>query len=177
MDIRVCGIAKESIVDGPGLRYVIFAQGCPHRCEGCHNPQSHSFDGGTLMSVKSLFNEIKKNPLLSGVTFSGGEPFCQAEAFCELADMVKSIGKTVMTYTGYTIEELLYRKSHLNLLEKTDILVDGKYIKELRDYQLKFKGSSNQRTIKKPLLFLYDSIELAEKNLWRNSCEISKLPG
>ena len=82
--IKVSGIIKESIVDGPGIRYTVFVQGCPHHCEGCHNPQTHPFEGGTEKSVEEIFEDIKKNPLLSGVTFSGGEPFCQA---CELAKL------------------------------------------------------------------------------------------
>lgn len=81
--LRLSGVAKESIVDGPGLRYVIFTQGCPHNCEGCHNPGTHDFGAGEEVSVDTILNEIEKNPLLKGVTFSGGEPFCQPEALCQ----------------------------------------------------------------------------------------------
>lgn len=145
--IRMCGVVKESIVDGPGLRYVIFVQGCPHKCKGCHNPESHDFNAGTEVSVDAIFNDILKNPLLSGVTFSGGEPFCQAETLALLAHKVKSIRKHVMVYTGYTIEELAKRQDALKLLQLTDTLVDGRFIEELKDYRLIFRGSNNQRII------------------------------
>ncbi len=147
VELTLYGIVKESIVDGPGLRYVVFVQGCPHKCEGCHNPDSHNFNSGYKMSLSTIFNEIKSNPLLAGVTFSGGEPFYQAENLSLLADAVKSLGKTIITYTGYTLEELLHNESHMKLLKKTDTLVDGKFQKELKDYTLKFRGSSNQRII------------------------------
>ena len=94
--IDVCGIEPESIVDGPGFRYVVFVQGCPHHCPGCHNPQSHAFGVGTKRTVDELLEEMRENPLLSGVTLSGGEPFCQAEALCELAFRVREMGKTVV---------------------------------------------------------------------------------
>ena len=107
LPINVCGIEPESIVDGPGFRYVVFVQGCPHHCPGCHNPQSHPFEGGTPRTAAELFAEFSQNPLLSGITLSGGEPFCQAEALCELASLVKQAGKTVVAYSGYTLEQLL----------------------------------------------------------------------
>ncbi len=147
MTLSVCGLVKESIVDGPGLRYVVFVQGCPHLCEGCHNPQSHDFNGGSRLSVATIYDEIKRNPLLSGVTFSGGEPFCQPAPLCWLADKVHALGKNVITYTGFTYEDLLKNHAHRELLKRTDILIDGKFVNGLKDYRLKFKGSSNQRTL------------------------------
>lgn len=147
--IRVSGIVEESIVDGPGFRYVIFTQGCPHHCPGCHNPQTHSFEGGTMMDIEDIFHAFCENPLLAGITFSGGEPFCQPKPLYELAVKVHKIGKSVMTYTGYTYEQLeeiddIWVKK---LLSVSDILVDGPYIEELRDMDLQFRGSSNQRIL------------------------------
>lgn len=151
MQIRICGIEPESIVDGPGFRYVIFTQGCPHGCPGCHNPQSHSFDGGYLVDCDTLLAQMRENPLLAGVTFSGGEPFCQPVPLIYIAKQVKKMGKTVFAYSGYTIEELLERAEKepelLTLLQLCDTLVDGRYVRELRDLSLQFRGSSNQRII------------------------------
>lgn len=149
--LNLSGIVEESIVDGPGFRYVVFVQGCPHRCKGCHNPSTHSFEGGYKMSVEEIVAQIKQNPLLSGVTFSGGEPFCQPEALCELAKAVKEIGKNIFVYSGYTLEQLdelsKTRPAIAELLHLADTLVDGQYVEELRDLQLQFRGSSNQRII------------------------------
>ncbi len=149
--LRIAGIVKESIVDGPGIRYVIFAQGCKHHCRGCHNPETHSFEGGTLIEVDTILKEIASNPLLDGITLSGGEPFEQAEGFVGLAQEIKERNLHLMVYTGYTYEELLEKsRSHPSwgeLLELTDILVDGRFVIEKRDLRLVFKGSSNQRII------------------------------
>ncbi len=150
-ELRVSGIVEESIVDGPGLRYTVFTQGCPHHCPGCHNPQTHDFDGGTMMRIDDIFAQYRENPLLSGITFSGGEPFCQPEPLYALALKVKALGHNVMTYSGYTYEQLLEMAAadeHVReLLSVTDILVDGRYVQELRDLNLKYRGSSNQRVI------------------------------
>ena len=147
--MRVSGIVEESIVDGPGLRYVVFTQGCPHHCKGCHNPQTHSFEGGFLLSAEAALAQLQENPLLSGITLSGGEPFEQAEALCTLAEGAKAQGKNVMTYTGYVFEALLARNDPWidRLLDLTDILVDGPYKEELRDLELQFRGSANQRLL------------------------------
>lgn len=148
--LRIAGTVNDSIVDGEGIRFTIFTQGCPHNCKGCHNPQTHDFNGGELVEISTLLEKIKSNPLLDGVTFSGGEPFCQAEILAELGADIKSLGLDIVTYTGYTFEEL-YKNSGKNgwrkLLEVTDFLIDGKFILELRDWQIKFRGSSNQRYI------------------------------
>ncbi len=149
--IRIAGIIKESIVDGPGIRMVVFAQGCKHKCPGCHNPETHSFNGGTLVTVDSILELAKKNPLLDGITFSGGEPFEQAEAFAVLAQEVKKLNLDIVTYTGYTYEYILENSSRHRgwgaLLDKTDILVDGRYEANKRNLLLKFRGSENQRII------------------------------
>mgnify|MGYP004464892933 CR=1 FL=1 len=150
--LRISGIADESIVDGKGLRYTIFAQGCPHHCKGCHNPATHRFTGGTQVDITDLFAEICKNPLLSGVTFSGGEPFCQPAPFAQLAQLVHSRGLNVTVYTGYTFEELFAMQNLAvqNLLAQTDILIDGKFELDRRDLTLVFRGSSNQRILDIP---------------------------
>lgn len=150
-ELRISGIEPESIVDGPGIRYTIFVQGCPHHCEGCHNPQTHDFDGGRIIETEKILAEIKKNPLLSGVTFSGGEPFCQPEALCELGEAIKAMGLNLVCYSGFTFEELLALKEKqpavLDLLRMTDILIDGKFILAEKSLMLKFRGSKNQRIL------------------------------
>lgn len=152
--IRIAGIINESIVDGPGIRMVIFAQGCKHKCKGCHNPHTHSFEGGELVDIDKIIGDLKKNPLLDGVTLSGGDPFEQAEDFAVLASKVKNLGMNVITYTGYTYEQLIKysseKKGYKELLENTDMLVDGPFILEEKNLLLKFRGSRNQRIIDVP---------------------------
>lgn len=149
--IRLAGIVRESIVDGPGIRFTVFCQGCPHGCPGCHNPESHDFSGGKDCSIDRLLEEIDKDPLLAGVTFSGGEPFCQPEGFLELAKGVKERGLNITSFSGYTYEQLADMAAESDavkkLLDMTDILVDGPFIKAQRDLTLQFRGSSNQRVI------------------------------
>ncbi|HAZ06670.1 MAG TPA: anaerobic ribonucleoside-triphosphate reductase activating protein [Acetobacterium sp.] len=147
--IRIAGVVKESIVDGPGIRFVVFAQGCLHHCEGCHNPATHDLSGGHLVSIDTIIAEMKKNPLLDGITLSGGEPFLQPEGFSELAKCAQAAGYHVMTYTGYTYETLLAQpeQSWQQLLEHTDLLVDGRFEAEQKSLLLKFRGSKNQRII------------------------------
>ncbi|MDF2925593.1 MAG: nrdG [Paenibacillaceae bacterium] len=149
--VTIAGIIKESIVDGPGIRLVVFAQGCPHACPGCHNPHTHAYAGGNTVTLDSIVNEVGRNPLLKGVTWSGGEPFGQAEAFAELTRRVKALGKNVLTYTGYTFEHILAnapnRKGWQELLAGSDYLMDGKFVEERRSYHLLFRGSDNQRFI------------------------------
>lgn len=149
--IRIAGIINESIVDGPGIRMVVFAQGCRHNCVGCHNPHTHSFEGGELVRIDRIVEDAGKNSLLDGVTFSGGEPFEQAEAFALLAQRINETGLNVMIYTGYTFEQLMElskeRAGYRELLNNTKILVDGPFILEQKDLLLKFKGSKNQRII------------------------------
>lgn len=155
MDIRLSGITKESIVDGPGLRLVVFTQGCPHKCPGCHNPDTHDINGGYSTDVESLFRYIveiaTRNKLLKGITFSGGEPFLQAEPLALLAKQLKSLGLHIATYSGFTFEQLaamaIKRKSVGNLLEQTDLLIDGLYQAAERDLGLAFRGSRNQRLV------------------------------
>ncbi|AFS78794.1 anaerobic ribonucleoside-triphosphate reductase activating protein NrdG [Gottschalkia acidurici 9a] len=149
--IRIAGIVEESIVDGPGIRLVVFVQGCKHKCPGCHNVHTHAFDGGEIISVKNIIDKIKENPLLDGITLSGGEPFEQAKILSKLAKEVKDLGYNVMTYTGYTYEQIVKSSSDIygwsELLENTDILVDGKFDVQKKNLKLRFKGSENQRII------------------------------
>ena len=149
--LRLAGVIRESIVDGPGIRLVVFSQGCPHRCKGCHNPATHAPDGGYDTTTDAILAAIKQNPLLQGVTFSGGEPFLQAESLSVLAKEIHSLGLNVITYTGYTIEELLSGcETHpdwKHLLEQTDTLVDGPFIEEQKSLLLRFRGSKNQRVV------------------------------
>ncbi len=146
--LRIAGTVNDSIVDGPGIRYTVFVQGCPHHCEGCHNPGTHDFNGGQLEDTDVLLEKIKGNPLLDGVTFSGGEPFCQAEVLAQFGRQIKEMGLDIVTYTGYSFEELYENRDKHGwgeLLAVTDILIDGRFVQELRDWQIKFRGSSNQR--------------------------------
>ncbi|MEW6574711.1 MAG: anaerobic ribonucleoside-triphosphate reductase activating protein [Bacillota bacterium] len=147
--LRIAGVVRESVVDGPGLRYVIFAQGCPHRCPGCHNPETWDPAGGYKVTVEEIVADITRNPLLNGVTFSGGEPFSQAEAFAPLGRVLKEKGYDIVTYTGYAYEELQATadKAVQDLLEITNILIDGPFIQAQRDLTLPFRGSRNQRII------------------------------
>ncbi len=151
MNIRIASTIQDSIVDGPGLRYVIFTQGCPHGCVGCHNPETHDFSGGKDIDTDALFDECIENPLTRGVTFSGGEPFCQSEALAELAGRFKARGLHLMAYSGWTYEQLLQKGENepavKKLLSLLDILVDGRFVLEKRSLMLKYRGSENQRLI------------------------------
>ncbi len=135
------------MADGPGLRISIYCAGCLHHCPGCHNPQSWDMNGGNWMSVDELLDIIKADEF-SNVTFSGGDPFYQAEAFTELARRIKSeTGKTIWCWTGFTIEEIQADPHLAQMLPYLDVLVDGPFILEQRDTQLHFRGSANQRII------------------------------
>ncbi len=146
--LNIAGIAVDSVVDGPGIRVAIFSQGCPHSCVGCHNPESHSFEPNRVISVAEIYDIIKKNPLCRGVTFSGGEPFCQPEGFISLAKMLKSDGYEIACYSGYTFEELMaLGELQRELLQLIDVLIDSRFILEKLNLNLLFKGSENQRII------------------------------
>lgn len=152
--VRIAGVVRQSIVDGPGLRFVVFTQGCPHGCPGCHNPDTHDFSGGYACRVEKLLAEIDKNPLLAGITLSGGEPFEQAAELLLLAQAVQERGKNIWCYSGYTLEELLARGQRelavQELLGLCAVLVDGRFIEEERDLNLPFCGSRNQRVLDVP---------------------------
>lgn len=162
MELRIAGITRESVVDGPGLRTVIFTQGCPHHCPGCHNPETHDPNGGRIMDVTEILAIVETAKLIRGVTFSGGEPFMQPGPLSYLAEMVKERGLNVVTYTGYVFEQLqeMGKKDAavMDLLLYTDILIDGPYRKEQRDLRLAFRGSKNQRIIDLPKTFAKGNI-------------------
>ena len=151
MRVRVTGIVEESFVDGPGIRFAVFAQGCPHRCPGCHNPQTHAYEGGFWVGVGELLRRMAQNPLLDGLSLSGGEPFEQAEPLAELAEGARAHGYDVMTWSGYTFEFLTAhqdeRPGWRRLLEATDVLVDGPFLIEQRSLGLPYRGSRNQRVL------------------------------
>ena len=149
--VRLAGIAFESLVNGPGLRRVFFAQGCTHNCIGCFNPDTHSMEGGEFHNIDKLVEDIKQNPMIRGVTFSGGDPFEQADEFSYMAKKIKEIGLNIWCYTGYTFEYILDNKESYNgwqeLLNHIDVLIDGRFEEDKKDLNLKFRGSSNQRII------------------------------
>ena len=149
MQLRINDYITDSIVDGPGLRLTVFCQGCEHHCPACHNPGTHDIKGGHLIETSELATRLDKNPLLCGITLSGGEPILQAAACAELARAAKDRGKNVWLYSGFTLEELHSKKDQSIelLLSLTDVLVDGKYIHAERSLDLKYRGSRNQRLI------------------------------
>lgn len=147
MDIRIAGIIPESVVDGEGVRMAIFVQGCPHHCKGCHNQETHAFDGGTVMDTQDIIEQIRDNILVDGITITGGEPFCQAAACGEIAKAAKSMGKTVWTYTGYRWRQLKGLKDFDKLLFSTDVLVDGKFWITQKTLDKPFVGSRNQKVL------------------------------
>jgi anaerobic ribonucleoside-triphosphate reductase activating protein len=148
--MRLSGITQESLVDGPGLRFVIFTQGCTHKCPYCHNPETWDMDAGKEYTVRQIVRLIiKQKKKKQGITFSGGEPFLQSAELAEVAAAAHLIGWDIVTYTGFTYEELIENNDDgvQALLSATDILIDGKYIHKLRSIELPFRGSSNQRII------------------------------
>lgn len=149
--IRLFGIVEDSIVDGPGLRLGVFTQGCPHKCLGCHNPNSHDCAGGYLEETAVIVKKALNNPLCSGVTFSGGEPLMQISAILEIAKQLKEANKHIILYTGFVFEEFVAEHEldleFQELLTYLDVIIDGPYIQELRTLSLPFRGSSNQRMI------------------------------
>ncbi|NLI23035.1 MAG: radical SAM protein [Clostridiales bacterium] len=149
--LRLYGLVTDSIVDGPGFRTAIFTQGCPHGCPGCHNPKSHPMDGGTVWPLDEIEKRFGDNPLLTGITLTGGDPFVQAGGCAELARRAHARGLTVWTYTGYLYERLLEMAAGdpdvAALLAETDVLVDGPFLLAERSLELAFCGSRNQRVI------------------------------
>lgn len=154
MKIRIAGLVEESYVDGEGIRFVIFMQGCLRNCKGCHNPETHDLNGGKIIDTSEIIAKIKKNPLLTGITLTGGEPLLQIAPAVELARAAKNLGLDVWLYTGYKFEEI--PKDAQELLKFVDVAVDGEFIEELRDLDLKFRGSKNQRIINVKEVFKLD---------------------
>ena len=150
-NIRLSGIAYESLVNGPGMRRVFFAQGCRHKCKGCFNPDTHDFNGGEDRNMDELIEAVLENPMLRGVTFSGGDPWEQADKFAYMAKIFKEHNLNVWSYTGYTYEYIWEHKDERNgwneLLNNIDVLVDGRFEEDMMQEGLKFRGSYNQRII------------------------------
>lgn len=152
MTIRLASeLQLDSVVDGTGIRTVLWTQGCGHNCPGCHNPGTHDFNGGFLKDVDELIDEIEELDAQTGVTFSGGDPFYQAEACAKIAKCIKNNNMDVWCYTGFTFEKLLKmsisNQAIMDFLSNIDILVDGLFVMAKHSYSLKFRGSSNQRII------------------------------
>ncbi|OPA76912.1 anaerobic ribonucleoside-triphosphate reductase activating protein [Paenibacillus selenitireducens] len=161
--MRIMNILHDSVVDGIGLRTVVFFAGCPHHCRGCHNPQSWNMENGTELSLAEVVEEIASNPI-TNVTFSGGEPFAQAEEAHLLAIQIRKLGKSIWMYTGYTVEQLLAEgtEAQLALLEQCEMLVDGPFQLAERDLTIPFRGSRNQRLLSREDI-LRIRVELEEK--------------
>ena len=170
-------LQSDSIVDGPGLRTVIWTQGCGHCCPGCQNPQTWDFNGGGLVPVDMVLEAIDELEAQSGITFSGGDPMFQPEACLRIAEHCKEKGYNIWVYTGFTFEELLkmakIRPVYLKFLEKIDVLVDGRFIEEEKDLNVLFRGSRNQRLIDMPKtletgkVVLFDEDSYNEVNIYK----------
>lgn len=169
MKIRLAApLQYDSIVDGEGMRAVLWTQGCPHNCKGCHNPITHDFNGGFLTDTDTLIEELKVNMQFEdGITLSGGDPFMQVEAVNEIAKYVQSIGKDVWAYTGFTFEKLIEmsktNEKIIELLNNVDILVDGKFVLEQKSLDLFYMGSRNQRVIDVQKSLIEKEVVLASK--------------
>ncbi len=162
--MRIASIVPNSIVDGPGIRFTVFIQGCSHHCPGCHNPSTHDPSGGYEESIEKIVDQLRSDPLIDGITLSGGDPFEQPVECTKLIWRVKALNPkyTVWTYTGYTYEQIKSAKNYLwdLLFQNSDVVVDGPFIESLKSYDLKFRGSSNQRLIDTKKTLSSDSIVL-----------------
>ncbi|MBQ1270930.1 MAG: anaerobic ribonucleoside-triphosphate reductase activating protein [Clostridia bacterium] len=166
-DIRINGIVSESITDGPGIRYTVFTQGCAHNCPGCHNPETHDYNGGSFKSTEEMLEAIRRDPMITGVTLSGGEPFDQADKLLEFAKAVKEMKLELAAYTGYVYEKLLSEGgSRGELLRLLDVVIDGPFIMDQRNLDIRFKGSENQRIIDVPASLSRGEVVLKEDGRW-----------
>lgn len=149
--LRIASIVEESIVDGPGLRFVVFTQGCPHKCKGCHNPQTHNRFGGMGITIDEILEKFDSHLEIDGITISGGEPFLQPRLLSWLSRAIRNRGKSIIVYTGFTLEKLKEMaktdEEVENFLKEIDLLIDGPFILEKRSLDLSFVGSTNQRLI------------------------------
>ena len=164
MKIRLAAdLQVDSIVDGEGIRTVLWTQGCPHKCKGCHNPQTHDFNGGVEVDVEEVIEALKEVKHQDGLTLSGGDPVCQSEACYVICKAAHEMGMNVWCYTGFTYESMLKNPSRRKLLDEIDVLVDGKFILEEKSYDLYFKGSRNQRIIDVQRSLKEERVVLVEK--------------
>lgn len=163
MQLQVAGIIDDSVVDGPGVRYTIFTQGCAHNCPGCHNPETHDYNGGTSVKIDDLMADIVRSKYIKGVTLSGGEPFDQPEALTALVARLKNKGYDVLLFSGYTFEEIVQDSVKLQALGYADTLIDGRFDTRKRTQTLRFRGSSNQRIIDVAQSLAKGQIQLREE--------------
>ena len=161
-EIRLAGINEGSLVDGTGLRYTLFCQGCSHNCEDCFNKSTHDYNGGELIKISTIADNIRKNHLISGVTFSGGECFDQAEHCSDIIDALADMNLNYWAYTGYIFEDIVWDHKMMPFLTRLDVLVDGKFEKDKKDKSLVYCGSSNQRVID-----VQKSLRTGEVELWQ----------
>lgn len=178
MKIRLAAdLQEDSIVDGNGIRTVIWTQGCSHNCPSCHNPSTHSFDGGELVDVEDVIERIENLSNQDGITFSGGDPMFQAKACSIIAKKIHELGMNVWAYTGFTFEELLDKgnKEILDFLSNIDVLIDGKFELSKKSLDIKFRGSTNQRVIDVPSsleLHKVVEIDIDSKNIKEQKKEV-----
>ncbi len=183
MKIRVASdLEVDSIVDGPGVRTVIWTQGCLHNCPGCHNARTQNFTGGALIDVEEVITALDEIKIIDGVTFSGGEPMHQAEACYLISDYLINKKVNIWCYSGYTFEELIKmsdkNKFIMKFLNSIDVLVDGKFILDKKDLNLNFRGSSNQRIIDvKKSLKLNKPITILEYDEYNEHASKKKVEG
>ena len=174
MQIRLASeLQPDSIVDGEGIRTVIWTQGCSHNCKGCHNPSTHDFKGGFLKTTDEINKELSSLEGQTGITFSGGDPLFQVEACTEIAKYARSIGLDVWCYTGFTFDELIKNKKNTEFLKYVDVLVDGKFIIEERSLNLDFRGSCNQRIIDVPASLEKKEVVLIPKYVGQRYVDVS----
>ena len=151
MDFRIAGIVEESVVDGPGIRFTVFTQGCCHHCRGCHNPQTHDEKAGILTTTEEVIEQLKncyRKGIITGLSISGGEPFMQADACRELATVAHQLGLDVTVWTGWTVEEIFEHPEWVDFIGEIDTIIDGRFIESQRNLELRWRGSENQRVIK-----------------------------
>ena len=174
MKIRLAAyLQSDSIVDGEGIRTVIWTQGCPHHCLGCHNPETWSFDDGELVDLEDVYSAIDELEGQDGITFSGGDPFAQPKECCEIAKYARSKGYNIWSYTGYTYEELISlsktRPEIMDFLKQLDVLVDGRFVLEKKSFTCIFRGSTNQRIIDVPRSLKEKKVVLIDKYIVKNN--------
>ena len=168
MKIRLAApLQYDSVVDGEGIRTVIWTQGCSHNCKGCHNPETHDFNGGALIDIEDIKKELMNLKFQDGITLSGGDPFMQPDACLEIAKFAKKIGLNVWTYTGFTFDQLktLGRTKPviIELLKNIDVLIDGKFVLEEKTYETPYRGSKNQRIIDVQQSLIKNEIVIVDK--------------
>lgn len=150
ISVNIAGIKKHSLVNGPGIRYVLFMQGCPHDCKGCQNPETHDINGGIITNTDAVVNDILGTKFIDGVTLSGGDPLMQPEAAYDIVSRLKATGLDIWIYTGWTWEQLTALSTNniiWKILENTNVLVDGRFESNLQSDECLFRGSTNQRLI------------------------------